>query len=107
MQFNIITIFPKMFEPVFKESMIHRAQQKGLVQINVHDLREYTLDKHHKVDDRPFGGGPGMVMMPQPICDAVKKIKGRKKSKVVYMCPTGKPLDQKIAKRLSKEKNLI
>lgn len=96
-----------MFFPVLDESIIKRAQQKKKVVIKVHDLRDYTRDKHKKVDDRPFGGGPGMVMTPQPIFDAVKKIKGRRIAAVILTCPTGKPLTQKLAKKLTKHKNLI
>jgi len=107
MRFDIITIFPEMCRPIVNESIIKRAQMKKKVDVRVYDLRDYTKDKHKKVDDRPFGGGPGMVMGPQPIFDAVKKIKARRKAKVVLMCPTGKPLTQKSAKRLAKEKNLI
>ena len=107
MRVDIITIFPKMFEPVLNESILKRAQDKGKVSIVVHDLRDFTEDKHRKVDDRPFGGGPGMVLMPQPIFDAVKKIKGKKKAKVILLCPTGKPLHQKMAKKMAKEKHLI
>ncbi len=107
MRFDIITIFPDMFAPVVNESMIKLAQEKGKVRIDVHDLRDYTTDKHRKVDDRPFGGGPGMVMTAQPLFDAVKKIKGRRKAKVILTCPTGQPLTQKMAKELAKEKNLI
>lgn len=105
--FHIITIFPKMFAPVLNESILKRGQEKGKIKICIHDLRDYTDDKHRKVDDRPFGGGPGMVMTPQPIFDAVKEIKGRKKAKVILTCASGRPFTQKIAKQLSKEKNLI
>jgi tRNA (guanine37-N1)-methyltransferase len=104
---DIITIFPKMFDPILNESILKRAQEKGKVKISVHDLRDYTEDKHRKVDDKPFGGGPGMVMNPQPIVDAVNKIKGRKKAKVILLCPTGETFSQRKAKALSKEKNLI
>ena len=107
MQFDIITIFPEMFDGVINESMIKRAQDKKKVKINVHDLRKYSKDKHKKVDDRPFGGGPGMVMTPQPIFDAVKKIRGRRKVHVMMTCPTGKTLTYKRAKALTKEKNII
>lgn len=106
-RFDVITIFPEMFSPVLDESIIKRAQQKKKVVIKVHDLRDYTRDKHKKIDDRPFGGGPGMVMTPQPIFDAVKKIKGRRIAAVILTCPTGKPLTQKLAKKLTKHKNLI
>lgn len=107
MRFDIITIFPKMFSPILNESMIKRAQAKKKVFIRVHNLRDYTEDKHKKVDDRPFGGGPGMVMMVQPIFDAVKKIKGRRRAKVVLLCPTGRPLTQRTAKRLARCRNVI
>ncbi|MFA6379102.1 MAG: tRNA (guanosine(37)-N1)-methyltransferase TrmD [Candidatus Omnitrophota bacterium] len=107
LQFDILTIFPDAFDSVFGESIIKRAQDKKKVKICVHDLRAFTKDKHHKVDDKPFGGGPGMVMQPQPIFDAVKKIKGKRKAKVLLMTPSGKPFNQKKAHRLAKEKNLI
>jgi len=107
MRFDIISIFPKMFDPVLNESMIKRAKQKKKVQIKIHDLRTFSKDKHKKVDDRPFGGGPGMVMSPQPMFDAIKKIKGKRKVKVILTCPTGKTLTQKMAKKLAKEKSLI
>ena len=100
MRFDIITIFPKIFGPIFNESIIKKAKLKKKVTINVHDLRDYTEDKHRKVDDRPFGGGPGMVMMAQPLFDAIKKIKGRRKARVIMMCPTGKPLTQPLLKKL-------
>ncbi|MCB9746895.1 MAG: tRNA (guanosine(37)-N1)-methyltransferase TrmD [Candidatus Omnitrophica bacterium] len=107
LRFDIITIFPNIFKPVINESIIKRAQEKNKVVIKVHDLRDYTEDKHKKVDDRPFGGGPGMVMSLQPIVDAVRKIKGRRKVKTILMCPTGKPLTQKLAKKLTNDKNFI
>jgi len=105
---DIITIFPDMFFPILGESIIKRAQQKKKVVIRVHDLRHYTKDKHKKVDDRPFGGGPGMVMMPQPLFDAVKKIKGRRsKVYVIMTCATGRKLDHRLAKKLSQKRDLI
>jgi len=109
MRIDIISIFPKMFSAVLDESIIKRAQKKGKVKIFAHDLRDYTLDKHRKVDDRPFGGGSGMVMQVEPIFRAVqairKKIKG--KSKVILLCPQGKKYNQRDAKKLSKCGNLI
>jgi len=108
LRFDIITIFPDMFGPVFNESILKRAQEKKKVIIRVHDLRDYTDDKkHRKVDDRPFGGGAGMVMMAQPLFDAVKAIKGKRKVKVIYTSPAGKPFSQFHAKRLTETKNLI
>lgn len=105
--FDVITIFPNLFPAVVKESILKRAQDKKKIQIRIHDLRDYTTDKHRKVDDRPFGGGPGMVLTAQPIFDAVKKIKGRRRAKVLLMCPGGKILTQKMAKYFSAKKNLI
>ncbi len=107
MRFDIITIFPKMFAPVLNESMVKRAQEKKKVTIHIHDLRDHTKDKHRKVDDRPFGGGPGMVMTAQPLVDAIKKVKGRRKAKVLLLCPKGKPLTQQKVKKLAQCKNLI
>ncbi|MDP8266088.1 MAG: tRNA (guanosine(37)-N1)-methyltransferase TrmD [Candidatus Aceula meridiana] len=107
LRFDIVTIFPDVFNSVLNESILKRAQQKKKVRINVHNLRDYTKDKHRKVDDRPFGGGPGMVMGPEPIFRTIQKVKGRRKASVLLMTPSGKPFTQKIAKRLSKEKNLI
>ena len=107
LRFDIITIFPNVISAVMNESIIKRAQEKKKVVIKVHDLRDYTNDKHHKVDDRPFGGGPGMVLTAQPLFDAVKRIKGRRKARVIYMDPGGKPFAQPRAKQLTKERNLI
>jgi len=112
MRVDIITIFPKMFEPVLNESIIKRAQNKGKVKIYIHNLRGYSLDKHKKVDDRPFGGGSGMVMRPEPIFRAVEVLKRNtqypiRNTKIILLSPQGKRLDQKIAKRLAKYKHLI
>jgi tRNA (guanine37-N1)-methyltransferase len=91
---------------VLNESIIKRAQAKKKVSIFVHDVRDYTLDKHRKVDDRPFGGGSGMVMTPEPIFRAVEALK-KKSSKVIVLCPQGKRFDQKAARRLSRVRHLI
>lgn len=108
LRFDIITLFPKVFEGIFGDSIIKRAQDNKKVSILVHDLRDYSLDKKRRsVDDRPFGGGPGMVLSPQPLFDAIKKIKGRKKATVIYVTPSGVPFSQNHAKRLTKNKNLI
>jgi tRNA (guanine37-N1)-methyltransferase len=99
-----------MFEPVLSESIIKRAQKKGKVQIHIHNLRDYTLDKHKKVDDRPFGGGSGMVMRPEPIFKTVEEIKSQvrcQESQVILLCPQGKALNHKIVKRLAKYKHLV
>ena len=109
MRIDIISIFPKMFSAVLDESIIKRAQQKGKVKIFTHDLRGYTLDKHRKVDDRPFGGGSGMVLQVEPIFRAVQAIRKKiiGKSKVILLCPQGKRFNQGYAKKLSGCRNLI
>lgn len=106
-RFDIITLFPMMFSAIKDESIIKRAQEKKKVRIDVHDLRDFSKGSYKQVDDRPFGGGPGMVLMPEPLFKAVKKVKGRRKAKVILTCAGGKPLTQKMARKLSKEKNLI
>lgn len=108
MKFHILTIFPKIFDSYLQESLIKRAREKKIIEIKVHNLRDFTKDKHKKVDDRPFGGGPGMVMKVEPIYNAVEKIKKTaKKSRVILFSLRGKKLDSKTAKRLSKYKELI
>jgi len=107
LRFDVITIFPGIFPPVFNESMLKRAQEKKKVKFCVHDLRDFTKDKYRQVDDRPFGGGPGMVLMPDPLFAAVKKIKGRRKARVILTCAGGKRFDQKKAHELARQKNII
>ena len=108
LRIDIITIFPAMVSAVLGESMMKRAQERKCVDLRVHDLRSFSKDPHRKVDDRPFGGGPGMVMTAQPLVDAVKKIKGRRKGvKVIYMCPGGGTFVQAKAKELLQERALI
>ena len=110
LQIDIITIFPKMFSPVLGESIIKRAQQKKKVKINLCDLRDFTPDKHRKVDDRPFGGGPGMVMRPEPIFNAVAQIKSSIKhraARTILLSPKGKLFNQSLAKKLSKSRHII
>lgn len=108
MRIDVLTIFPRMFDAVLNESIIKRAQKKHKARIKVYDLRDYTDDKHRKVDDRPFGGGPGMVLKAEPIYKAVKDILGKNKNgKVILLTPQGKRFDQKIAKRLSRVDRLL
>jgi len=117
MRIDIITIFPNIFNPILDESIIKRAQKKGLIKIIVHNLRDFSKDKHKKIDDRPFGGGPGMVFRPEPIFEAIEYIKLQvisyksqaksKKPKVILLTPQGKKLDQKLAQNFSKYKHLI
>ena len=106
MKIDILTLFPNMFDGVFTESILKRAQESGKVSIELHDFREYTEDPHLKVDDTPFGGGAGMVLMCQPIVDCLEHIK-TDDSKVILLTPSGIPYKQKMAYDLSKEKHLI
>jgi len=103
MNIDILTLFPGMFEAITSESIIKRAQKFKKVRISVHDIRDYTKNKHRKVDDRPFGGGPGMVLTCQPVIDMLAKLKKSKpRAKTLLMSPQGKRLDQNLALRLSK-----
>ncbi|MFH1888669.1 MAG: tRNA (guanosine(37)-N1)-methyltransferase TrmD [Candidatus Omnitrophota bacterium] len=110
MRIDIITIFPGMFGPVLNESIVKRAQRKGKVRIYIHDLRDYSDDKHRKIDDRPFGGGSGMVMRPEPIFKAVEDIKSKiknQKLKIILLSPQGERMTQKAAGRLAKCRHLV
>ncbi len=106
-QFDVITIFPQMIDSYAKESILGRAQKKGTITIKAHDLREYTSDKHHKVDDTPYGGGPGMLMKVEPIEKALKKIKKRSGTRVIMTAASGKMFTQKDARRLAEYKQVI
>ena len=106
MKIDILTLFPNMFDGVFEESIIKRAIDSNKVEINLIDFREYTLDPHNKVDDTPYGGGAGMVLMCQPIFDCIKSIK-TDDSIVIMMTPDGVPYKQKQAYELSQKKHII
>ena len=105
MKIDVLTLFPKMFENVLGESILKRAQAKGLAEIRVHNLRDWTSDAHRSADDKPFGGGAGMVMKVEPIYEALEELSG--KSKVILLTPQGKRLEQGLVKRLAKEKRLV
>ena len=106
MKIDVLTLFPDMFNGVFAESIIKRAIDNKLVEINIHNIRDYSKDPHKKVDDTPYGGGAGMVLMCQPIFDAVKALR-RDNSKVILLTPSGKLYKQSMALDLSLEKHLI
>lgn len=106
MKIDILTLFPEMFE-IFSHSMIGRAIEKGILSINSINIRDYTENKHKKVDDYPYGGGAGMVMAAQPVVDSIKNVKKRNGGKVIFLGPRGKTFNQEIAKELSKEEELI
>lgn len=105
MKFDILTLFPEMFEPLFK-SVIGKAIEKELIDINVIDIRDFSKDKHKKVDDTPYGGGAGMVIRPDVVYDAFSSLKVSD-AKVIYMSPQGKTLDQEKVENLSKESHII
>jgi tRNA (guanine37-N1)-methyltransferase len=131
MKVDIITLFPEICRAPLSESMMKRAQESGALELQIHDLRRWTTDKHHVVDDAPFGGGPGMVMKPEPIFAAVEELqktpnaehrtpkvfaskqpnaeseRGNRKSKIILMSPAGQHFDQQLATELSHESHLI
>ncbi len=108
MHIDILTLFPKMFEGFFSESILKKAIDKKLVEINLHNIREYSTDKHRRVDDYPFGGGAGMVMMIEPICRAIESLKKeRNYDLVIYATPDGELFDQKMANHFSTLENII
>jgi tRNA (guanine37-N1)-methyltransferase len=108
MRFDIITIHPELLSGPFSHSILKRAQDKGLVEVHFHDLRNYTLDKHKKVDDYAFGGGAGMVMQIEPIDRCISKLQSdRDYDEVIYMSPDGMQLTQGLSNRMSSFKNII
>jgi tRNA (guanine37-N1)-methyltransferase len=107
MRFDVVTIFPGMFAPVFQQGVVGRAIERGKVQLHAHDLREHTHDRHRQVDDMPFGGGPGMVMKPEPVIEAVEAIRRENKGPVMITEPWGEPFDQKLAAELARLPGLI
>ena len=107
MRFDVVTIFPAMFGPVFQQGVIGRASERGVIGLAAHDLRHYTHDRHRQVDDMPFGGGPGMVMKPEPVIEAVESLRGSNRGPVILMEPWGEMLDQKVAAELAQEPGLI
>ena len=106
MKIDVLTLFPAMFAGPLDESIIMRARKKGLLDLKVHDLRGWTHDRHKTVDDRPFGGGPGMLMKPEPIFEAVESLR-RDATKVILLSPGGRKFDQQIARELSAQTDLL
>ena len=124
MRIDIVTLFPEICRAPLSESMMKRAQENRIVELHIHNLRDWTTDKHHVVDDAPFGGGQGMVMKPEPIFAAVEALRktpnierptsnaehsaiGNRKSQILLMSPAGRRLDQQMAQQLSQESHLI
>lgn len=106
MKFDVLTLFPEMFD-ILKSSVIGKALEKELIKVNLINIRDFSKDKHKKVDDTPYGGGAGMVIRPDVVYDAYNSIENRENAKVIYMSPQGKKLDQKKVEALSKEKHLV
>ena len=109
MRFDILTLFPEMFPGYLGQSLLNKAIENGLVSVHVHDLRKWTNDPHRKVDDRPFGGGPGMILMVEPVIEAVESIQtlAETPATVVLLTPQGKRLDQRHVETLALEKRFL
>ncbi len=112
MRIDIATLFPDMCEAVLSESIIGRARKAGYIEIHCHNIRDYTLDKHKRVDDKAYGGGTGMVMQPQPIHSCIMHIKEElgeteKPPRLIFMSPQGRVLTQEVVKELAEESNLV
>lgn len=110
MRIDILTLFPEMFTGPFSSSILKRARERGLIEINLVNIRDFSTNKHHTVDDAPYGGGAGMVMGPEALFRAVEHVtgqSGRPPSRIVLMCPQGRPFNQEIARDMALEKNLV
>jgi tRNA (guanine37-N1)-methyltransferase len=107
MQIHILTLFPNMFTGPFNESIIKRAVERGLVNISIYNIRDYTSDKHHIVDDYSYGGGPGMVLKPEPIFEAVEAVRGEREVPVILLTPQGRLFDQHAAEEIAAYKEVI
>jgi tRNA (guanine37-N1)-methyltransferase len=107
MRFDIITIFPPMFGSVFSAGVVKKALEKGLIDVKVHDLRDFSESKHKQVDDRPFGGGQGMVLKPEPIFAAVEQLRGEEDVPVYLLSPQGRKFDFRLAEELARLRRLI
>lgn len=106
MRIDILTLFPEMFSPL-QTSLLKKASDKNILEINIHNIRDYSLDKHKKCDDYPFGGGAGLVMMAQPIADCIKSIEGYGKAKKIFMSPRGRVFNQQAVEEFSMVEHLI
>lgn len=107
MRFDIICLFPEMFANIFSVGIVNKAIEKGLLHVNVHNLRDYAADKHHQVDDRPFGGSPGMVLKPEPIFAAVEGIRQTEDTPVYLLSPQGKPFNSRRAEEMAASSQIV
>jgi tRNA (guanine37-N1)-methyltransferase len=106
MKIDVLTLFPAMFAGPLDESIVKRAREAGLLDLTIHNLRDYAHDRHKTVDDRPFGGGPGMLLKPEPIFEAVESLT-REKTRVILLSPSGRTFNQAIAAELAQEEHLL
>jgi len=106
MRFDILSLFPEYFESPFEASILKRARESRLLDIGLTDIRLFAEGRHKKVDDRPYGGGPGMVLMPKPLCEAIRSVK-TDDAHVVYLSPQGTPLNAQLCQRLAKKKHIV
>ena len=106
MKIDVLTLFPAMFAGPLDESIIKRARAAGLLDLKIHNLRDWAHDRHKTVDDRPFGGGPGMLLKPEPLFEAIEELK-RKSTRVVLLSPAGRKFNQQIARELAAQKHLL
>ena len=106
MKIDVLTLFPGMFSGPLDESIIKRARQAGILELGIHNLRDWTHDRHKTVDDRPFGGGPGMLLKPEPIFEAVEQLAGEQ-TKVILLCPQGRKFGQSVARALAQTEHVL
>src|SRR5213075_1337726 len=106
MKIDVLTLFPGMFAGPLDESIIKRAREAGILELGIHNLRDYTHDRHKTVDDRPFGGGPGMLLKPEPVFEAVEHL-SRENTRVVLLSPAGRVFNQAIARELAQRDDLL
>jgi len=106
MKIDVLTLFPAMFAGPLDESIVQRARKSGRLELNLHNLRDYTHDRHRTVDDRPFGGGPGMLLKPEPLFEALEHLAGES-AWVILLTPAGRPFNQSIALELARKEHLL
>jgi tRNA (guanine37-N1)-methyltransferase len=107
LRFDVVSLFPEVFEPVFRAGVVGRAISRGLLELHAHDLREHTHDRHRQVDDLPYGGGPGMVLKPEPLFEAIEAIRAENPGPVILMEPWGELFTQQVARELAAEPGLV
>jgi tRNA (guanine37-N1)-methyltransferase len=107
LRFDVVSLFPEFFEPIFGAGVVGRAIVRGLVELHAHDLREHTHDRHRQVDDVPYGGGPGMVLKPEPLFEAIEAVRSQNRGPVILMEPWGEPFTQQVARELATEPGLV